>query len=298
MGSEEILKKIQESRRKRLIEMWEALKANKAAYVSLYIVIFMVFIAFLGSFIAPYNPYSFDLSKARYPPSLSHIFGTDELGRDIFSRILVGAQYTIGIAIASVALGTLLGVVLGLISGYFGGFWDSVIQRIVDVLLAFPTVFLAIALVASLGQGVTSLIIAIAVSTLPVYTRLVRGAVLQVISEDYIATARLLGKSNLYIIFRHVMFNVSSPIIVQATYYMGLSILLASALGFLGLGVPPPTPEWGSMIGSGRSYLFSAPHIVVFPGIFIAIAAISFNLLGDGLRDAIDPRTRTILRRG
>ncbi len=298
MGSEEILKKIQESRRKRLIEMWEALKANKAAYVSLYIVIFMVFIALVGPYIAPYNPYGFDLSKARQPPSLSHIFGTDELGRDIFSRILVGAQYTIGIAMASVALGTLLGVVLGLISGYFGGVWDSVIQRIVDVLLAFPTVLLAIALVASLGQGVTSLIIAIAVSTFPVYTRLVRGAVLQVISEDYIATARLLGKSNLYIIFRHVMFNVISPIIVQATYYMGLSILLASALGFLGLGVPPPTPEWGSMIGSGRSYLFSAYHIVVFPGIFIAIAAISFNLLGDGLRDAIDPRTRTILRRG
>ncbi len=298
MESREILKKIYEARRKRLKEMWEVLKSNRAAYVSLYIVGFMIFIAFFGPLIAPYNPYDFDLPRARQPPSASHIFGTDELGRDIFSRIIVGARYTIGISVASVALGVIIGVVLGLISGYLGGLWDTVIQRIVDVMLAFPTVLLAIALVASLGQGVLSLIIAIAISTFPVYARLVRGVVLQIVGEDYIAAAKLLGKSRLYIMFRHVLPNSISPIVVQATYYMGLSILLASALGFLGLGVPPPTPEWGAMIGSGRTYLFSSPHIVFFPGIFIMISALSFNLLGDGLRDALDPRARALYRRG
>ncbi|MEM4970912.1 MAG: ABC transporter permease [Sulfolobales archaeon] len=298
MERREILRRIYEARRKRRQEMWEALKANRAAYASLYIVAFLIFIAIFGPLIAPYNPYDFDLSRARMPPSPAHIFGTDELGRDILSRILAGARYTIGISIASVALGVLIGVILGLLSGYLGGLWDTVIQRIVDVMLAFPTILLAIALVASLGQGVISLIIAIAVSTFPVYARLVRGVVLQVVGEDYIAAARLLGKGSVYIMFKHVLPNTMSAIVVQATYYMGLSILLASALGFLGLGVPPPTPEWGSMIGSGRTYLFSSPHIVVFPGLFIMIAALSFNLLGDGLRDALDPRARALLRRG
>jgi ABC-type dipeptide/oligopeptide/nickel transport system permease subunit len=298
MERREILKKIFDARKKRREEMWEALKANRAAYVSLYIVGALVIIAIMGSLVTPYNPYDFDLSRARMPPSISHPFGTDELGRDILSRILAGARYTIGISVASVALGVLIGVILGLVSGYLGGLWDIIIQRIVDVMLAFPTILLAIALVASLGQGVASLIIAIAVSTFPVYARLVRGVVLQIVSEDYIAAAKLLGKSSTYIMIKHVLPNSVSAIIVQATYYMGLSILLASALGFLGLGVPPPTPEWGSMIGSGRTYLFSSPHIVVFPGLFIMISALSFNLLGDGLRDALDPRTRVLLRRG
>jgi len=298
MERREILRRIYEARRRRRQEIWETLKANRAAYASLYIVGFMVFIAAFGPLIAPYDPYDFDLSRARMPPNPSHIFGADELGRDILSRILAGARYTIGISVASVALGVLIGVILGLLSGYLGGLWDTVIQRVVDVMLAFPTILLAIALVASMGQGVLSLIIAIAISTFPVYARLVRGVVLQVIGEDYIAAARLLGKSPLYIMLRHVLPNVFSPIVVQATYYMGLSILLASALGFLGLGVPPPTPEWGSMIGSGRTYLFSSPHIVVFPGVFIMLAALSFNLLGDGLRDALDPRARAMVRRG
>jgi ABC-type dipeptide/oligopeptide/nickel transport system permease subunit len=298
MERREILKRIYEARRKRLWEMWEVFKSNKAAYASLYIAGFMVFIASFGPLIAPYNPNDFDLSMARSPPSLQHPFGTDELGRDILSRILIGARYTIGISVASVALGALIGVIMGLVSGYLGGLWDSVIQRIVDVMLAFPTILLAIALVASLGQGVTSLIVAIAISTFPVYARLVRGVVLQIIGEDYIAAEKLLGKGSLYIMFKHVLPNAVSAIVVQATYYMGLSILLASALGFLGLGVPPPTPEWGAMIGSGRTYLFSSPHIVVFPGFFILVSALSFNLLGDGLRDALDPRSRAMLRRG
>lgn len=298
MEIERILRRVEEARRKRLLEVWESLRANRAAYVSLYIVAFMIFIAAAGSYIAPYSPYDFDLSRARQPPSPAHPFGTDELGRDILSRILSGARFTIGISIASVALGVLVGVLLGLASGFLGGAWDALIQRIVDVMLAFPTVLLAIALVASLGQGVLSLIVAIAVSTFPIYARLVRGVVLQIVDEDYVAAAKLLGRGSWYIMIKHVLPNSISPVIVQATYYMGLSILLASALGFLGLGVPPPEPEWGAMIGTGRIYLFSSPHIVVFPGILIMVAALSFNLLGDGLRDALDPRARALVRRG
>lgn len=292
-----ILDKVEEARKRRLKEMWYVFKSNRVAYVSLFILITMCLLALVGSFITPYDPYDFDLSRVRQPPSIKHLLGTDELGRDILSRVIAGAKYTLGISIISVVLGALIGVVIGLISGYFGGYVDSVIQRVVDVALAFPTVLLAIALITSLGSGITSLIIAISVSTFPVYARLVRGVVLQVISEDYIAAVKLLGKSSWYIMFKHVLPNITTPIVVQSTYYMGLAILLTSALGFLGLGVPPPTPEWGSMIGGGRVYLFSSPHIVVAPGLFIMVTALAFNLVGDGLRDALDPKSRAFIRR-
>lgn len=289
--------RIKEAKRKRLLEVWEAFKSNRVALAALIIIIFVILITFIGPYIAPYDPYSFDLRKARQPPSREHVLGTDELGRDILSRLLVGARYTVGISVVSIAIGASLGTLLGLISGYKGGFWDSLIQRINDVLLAFPTILLAIALVAFRGPGISSLVLAIAVSFMPVYVRLVRASVLQVVVEDYIAAAKLLGLSSWRIMLKHILPNVMSPVIVQATYHMGLAILVASALGFLGLGVPPPTPEWGSMIGTGKIYLFSAPHIVVFPGLFISITIIAFNILGDGLRDALDPRARTLLRR-
>lgn len=297
MEDELILRKVEETRKKRLKEMWYVFKNNKAAYLAFYVLVAMYFMALVGAFITPYDPYDFDLGRVRQAPSLSHPLGTDELGRDILSRIMAGAKYTLGISLISVILGALVGVVLGLISGYIGGVVDSIIQRVIDVALAFPTILLAIALIASLGQGVVSLIIAIAVSTFPVYARLVRGSVLQVINEDYIAAVKLLGKGSWYIMFKHVLPNITSPIIVQSTYYMGLAILLTSSLGFLGLGVPPPTPEWGAMIGGGRVYLFSSPHIVVSPGVFILVTALAFNLVGDGLRDALDPRLRAFIRR-
>jgi len=297
MEDELILRKVEEARKKRLKEMWSVFKNNRMAYLASYVLVAMYLMALVGIFITPYDPYDFDLSRARQAPSLSHPLGTDELGRDILSRIIAGAKYTLGISLMSVTIGALIGVMLGLISGYMGGLVDTVIQRAVDVALAFPTILLAIALIAALGQGVVSLIIAIAVSTFPVYARLVRGSVLQVINEDYIAVVKLLGKDPWYIMFKHVLPNITSPIIVQSTYYMGLAILLTSSLGFLGLGVPPPTPEWGSMIGSGRVYLFSSPHIVVSPGIFILATALACNLVGDGLRDALDPKSRMFIRR-
>ncbi len=289
--------RIKEAKKKRLLEVWEAFKSNRVALVALSIIVFVIIVTLIGPHITPYDPYDFDLRKARQPPSREHILGADELGRDILSRLLVGARYTVGISVVSIAIGASLGTLLGLISGYKGGFSDSLIQRVNDVLLAFPTILLAIALVAFKGPGVSSLILAIAVSFMPVYVRLVRASVLQVVVEDYIAAVKLLGLGSWRIMLRHVLPNVMSPVIVQATYHMGLAILVASALGFLGLGVPPPTPEWGSMIGTGKVYLFSAPHIVVFPGLFISITIIAFNILGDGLRDALDPRARALLRR-
>jgi len=292
-----LLHKVREARRRRIREQWEVFKSNKLAYIGLYILVIMAVISVIGPYIAPRDPYEFDLSKARLPPSLEHPLGTDELGRDILSRILVGARYTFGLSVLSVIAGASIGTLLGLISGYRGGLWDTVIQRVNDILLAFPTILLAIALVAFLGQGVHSLVIAIAVSSMPVYVRLVRASVLQVVTEDYVVAAKMLGLSEWSIMVKHILPNVMAPVLVQLSYHMGLAILIASALGFLGLGVPPPSPEWGAMIGSGKIYLFKSPHIVVFPGLVISITIIAFNMVGDGLRESLDPKVRALVRR-
>jgi peptide/nickel transport system permease protein len=296
-GKMTLLHKVREARRRRIREQWEVFKSNKLAYIGLYILVIMAVISVIGPYIAPRDPYEFDLSKARLPPSLEHPLGTDELGRDILSRILVGARYTFGLSVLSVIAGASIGTLLGLISGYRGGLWDTVIQRVNDILLAFPTILLAIALVAFLGQGVHSLVIAIAVSSMPVYVRLVRASVLQVVTEDYVVAAKMLGLSEWSIMVKHILPNVMAPVLVQLSYHMGLAILIASALGFLGLGVPPPSPEWGAMIGSGKIYLFRSPHIVVFPGLVISITIIAFNMVGDGLRESLDPKVRALVRR-
>jgi peptide/nickel transport system permease protein len=296
-GKMTLLHKVREARRRRIREQWEVFKSNKLAYIGLYILLIMAVISVIGPYIAPRDPYEFDLSKARLPPSLEHPLGADELGRDILSRILVGARYTFGLSVLSVIAGASIGTLLGLISGYRGGLWDTVIQRVNDILLAFPTILLAIALVAFLGQGVHSLVIAIAVSSMPVYVRLVRASVLQVVTEDYVVAAKMLGLSEWSIMVKHILPNVMAPVLVQLSYHMGLAILIASALGFLGLGVPPPSPEWGAMIGSGKIYLFKSPHIVVFPGLVISITIIAFNMVGDGLRESLDPKVRALVRR-
>jgi ABC-type dipeptide/oligopeptide/nickel transport system permease subunit len=296
-GKMTLLHKVREARRRRIREQWEVFKSNKLAYIGLYILVIMAVISVIGPYIAPRDPYEFDLSKARLPPSLEHPLGADELGRDILSRILVGARYTFGLSVLSVIAGASIGTLLGLISGYRGGLWDTVIQRVNDILLAFPTILLAIALVAFLGQGVHSLVIAIAVSSMPVYVRLVRASVLQVVTEDYVVAAKMLGLSEWSIMVKHILPNVMAPVLVQLSYHMGLAILIASALGFLGLGVPPPSPEWGAMIGSGKIYLFRSPHIVVFPGLVISITIIAFNMVGDGLRESLDPKVRALVRR-
>jgi ABC-type dipeptide/oligopeptide/nickel transport system permease subunit len=223
-------------------------------------------------------------------PSIDHLLGTDELGRSILGRIIFGSRISLLIAVGVVAVGMIIGIPLGLVSGYYRGKVDFLIQRATDTMLAFPGFLLALALVAVLGVGLKNTVISIGISMVPLYIRLVRGCVLSVREEVYVEAARAVGTRDVIILIRHILPNVMVPITVQTSLSMGTAILFAAGLGFLGIGVQPPTPEWGSMLGSARSYLFHAPHAATFPGIAIFLAVLSFNLLGDGLRDALDPR--------
>ncbi len=228
--------------------------------------------------------------KSLERPSLAHPLGTDELGRSILGRIIYGSRVSLVIAVGVVSVGLFLGVPLGLVSGYYGGKVDFSIQRVTDTMLAFPGFMLALALVAVLGVGLKNTVISIGISMVPIYIRLVRGCVLSVREEVYVEAARAVGTRDVSIMVRHILPNVMVPITVQTSLGMGMAILFAAGLGFLGIGVQPPTPEWGAMLGSGRVYLFYSPHVATFPGIAIFLAVLGFNLLGDGLRDALDPR--------
>jgi peptide/nickel transport system permease protein len=269
---------------------WAKLKRNKAALAGGIMLLMYVLSAVFAPVIFPGNPSAPDLIHSLEPPTVENPLGTDELGRSILGRIIYGSRISLLIAVGVVAVGIALGIPLGLISGYYGGKSDFIIQRVTDTLLAFPGFLLALALVAVLGVGLKNAVISIGISMVPLYIRLVRGCVLSVREEDYIEAARAVGTPDVIILLRHILPNVMVPITVQTSLSMGMAILFAAGLGFLGLGVQPPTPEWGAMLGSARSYLFHAPHVATFPGIAIFFAVISFNLLGDGLRDALDPR--------
>jgi ABC-type dipeptide/oligopeptide/nickel transport system permease subunit len=225
-------------------------------------------------------------------PSLEQPLGTDELGRSILGRVIYGSRVSLLIAIGVVCVGLLVGVPLGLISGYYGGRVDFFIQRITDTLLAFPGFLLALALVSVLGVGLKNTIISVGISMVPIYIRLVRGCALSVREQTYVEAAKAVGTRNRVILLRHILPNVMIPITIQTSLGMGTAILFAAGLGFLGIGVQPPTPEWGAMLGSGRAYLFHAPHVATFPGVAIFLAVLGFNLAGDGLRDILDPRFR------
>lgn len=274
----------------RLRSMWEALKENKAAMVGLVIIVLLVLVAFFGSFLVPYNPNVGDLKDSLQGPSAKHIMGTDEQGRDIFSRIIDGTKVSLRVGIISVAFALTMGILLGSIAAYYEGVADLVIMRFMDIMLAIPSLLLAIAFMTALGKGIDKAIFAIGFVTIPEYARIVRSCILSVKSNDYVAAAKAIGNRDGAIIFRHILPNVLSPIIVRATLGISTAILETAALGFLGLGVQPPYAEWGSMLGSGRGYFFNAPYIVLFPGIAITITVLAFNLLGDGLRDALDPK--------
>ncbi len=293
----DLIKRVKAAKRERTMQMWRTFRANRAAYASLYVLAAMALMALIGAFYTPYDPYRIDLSAALGFFSLAHPLGTDWLGRDMLSRVMEGARYTLGISFAAVLLGAALGSALGLVSGYYGGLLDAIIQRATDVLLAFPTILLAIALTSVLGVGIVNVVLAAGIATVPIYIRLVRNLTLTLKNEPYVEAGRAMGLSGPYILFRHILPNLSYVIVVQSTYYMGITILIVSALGFLGLGVPKPIPEWGTMIGDARDYIFTYPHVVLVPGVFISAAALAFNLLGDGLRDALDPRMATLLRR-
>jgi len=252
-----------------------------------------VLVGVLAPVVNPYDPaIDSNLAESRFPPSLEHPFGTDRLGRDIFRRVIHGTRVSLLIGFVVVFVSGLIGTVLGLIAGYFGSFYDTVIMRLMDVLLAFPAILLAIAIVAVRGPGLTNTIAAVAIVGIPGYARVVRSIVLSVRERDFIEAARSIGVRNHRIMFMHILPNSLSPIIVQVTLGVGGAILFAAALGFLGLGVQPPIPEWGAMISDGIPFLRQSPHMVFFPGMAIMITVLGFNLLGDGLRDALDPQLR------
>jgi ABC-type dipeptide/oligopeptide/nickel transport system permease subunit len=269
---------------------WAKLRRNKAALFGAILISIYLITALLAPILFPGNPSAPNLMKSLERPSLEHPLGTDELGRSILGRIIYGSRVSLMISIGVVFVGLLVGVPLGLISGYYGGKVDFGIQRVTDTLLAFPGFLLALALVAVLGVGLKNTIISVGISMVPIYIRLVRGCTLSVREQTYVEAARAMGTRDVTILIRHILSNVMAPITIQTSLGMGTAILFAAGLGFLGVGVQPPTPEWGTMLGSGRAYLFNAPHVATFPGIAIFFAVLGFNLSGDGLRDILDPR--------
>jgi peptide/nickel transport system permease protein len=268
------------------------LSRNPMAIIGLVIVLLFIFIGLAAPVIAPHDYDLANFSLARKGPSETYWLGNDELGRDLFSRLLHGARISLMIGIMSVGIGVTAGVFLGVISGYFGGYIDLFIMRLIDVLLAFPGILLAIMLVAFLGPSLENAMIAIGVISIPVYARLVRSSTLSLKEEAFIEATRALGGNHLLILQQHILPNVFAPIIVQSTLQIAAAIQAAAALGFLGLGAPPDVPEWGNMLQKGRTYIYSAPHIVVFPGLATMFVVLGFSLLGDGLRDALDPRLK------
>lgn len=273
-------------------ETWSMLKKNKAAMVGVTILIILVIIALFGKFFMPYNPYIGNLSDSLKFPSSVHLFGTDEQGRDILSRVIDGTKISLRVGISAVSIALTVGLVLGSVAGYYGGLADLIIMRFMDIMLAFPSLLLAIAFMSALGPGIDKAIIAISIVTIPEYARIVRGSILSMKENEYVQAAKAIGNSDAGIIFKHILPNVMSPIIVRATLGISTAILDTSALGFLGLGVKPPLAEWGTMLGAGREYFYNAPYIILFPGIAITITVLAFNLFGDGLRDALDPKLR------
>ncbi len=272
--------------------VWARLRTHPSAMVGLGILSAYVLASIVGPMVFRYDPVHQNLSDAFLPGSASHPLGTDDLGRDELVRLLYGARYTLVLGFAAVAIGLLVGVPLGAISGYFGGWVDLLGQRLTDIMLAFPNILLALALVAVLGVGLQNVIISVGVTSIPIFVRLVRASTLSVRELPYVEAGRALGVPSPLILLRHVVPNSLAPVIVQASLQLGAAILIAAGLGFLGLGVQAPTPEWGTMLGSSRNYIFSDSNLATFPGLAIFGAVLAFNLLGDGLRDALDPRLR------
>ena len=282
-----------------LKEMWATLRQNKAAVVGLFIIGMLTLIAvtvwvseLIGVQILPYDPNYSDMSKSFIWPNAEHWFGTDQLGRDMFSRILDGTKISLFVGVAAVAISLSIGVLLGSIAGYRGGRTDAFIMRVMDVMLAIPSILLAIAFMAALGKGIDKAVIAIGLVSIPEYARIVRGSILSVKENDYVQAAKVIGNGDSRIIFKHILPNIISLIVVRATLGVSSAVLDTAALGFLGLGVQPPFAEWGDMLGRARGFIFTAPYTLIFPGIAITITVLAFNLFGDGLRDALDPKSR------
>ncbi len=258
------------------------------------LVTILILTAIFGPLLAPYDPNAIDMANRFAPPSLEHPFGTDDFGRDILSRVMVGARVSLMVGIIAVGLSASVGSFLGVLAGYTGRFTDEVIMRVMDILFAFPAILLAIAIMAALGRGVGNAMIAIGIVYIPIFARIARASVLSVREEEFIDAARATGSSDSRIMYRHIFPNVLSPIIVEITLSLSFAILAEAALSFFGLGTQPPDPSWGRMLSEGRAYFQQSAWLAIFPGLAIMLTVLGFNLLGDGLRDALDPRLKNV----
>jgi peptide/nickel transport system permease protein len=277
--------------RGRLHRSWRRFRRNKVAMAGLFVVVVLVLAAIFAPFVAPSDPSAQDLMRQDMPPSWDQPFGTDQLGRDILSRVIYGARVAFEIGTTSIGIAVVIGLAIGITAGYLGGWVDEVLMRIMDVLLAFPYLLLAIAIVAMLGPGLINTIIAISVWLIPTYARLCRGVVLSTRQSTFVEAARSFGARSPAIMWRHLLPTCFTPIFVQVTLDFARAILMEAGLSFLGYGVQPPTASWGNMIAEGRNELLEAPHIATIPGLVITVAVLSLNLFGDGLREALDPRS-------
>jgi peptide/nickel transport system permease protein len=266
--------------------------ANPISTLALIVVILLAMVAIFAPALAPYDPIRPDFRRIAEPPSSQHWLGTDQNGRDILSRVIYGTRISVTIGVAAVLLGLVLGTTMGLIAGYFGGFVDTFLMRTVDVMLAFPGILLAILIISIFGSSVFNIITALAVFSVPTFARVSRGSALTLRTLDYVQAGRAIGGSSLRILFKHVLPNAWAPVVVYGTLRCATAILGGAALSFLGLGISPPTPEWGLMVSQGREIMRSAPHVMLFPGLAIFITVLAVNLLGDVLRDVMDPKTR------
>ena len=279
-------------KRSGIMEVWHRLKRSPMAVIGLVLIVILFLMAIFAHAITPFSYSKQNLMHAFEPPSSKYIFGTDEFGRDIFSRIVYGARISLQVGFIAVGISMFIGGFLGALAGYYGGKIDNVIMRIMDVLLSIPSILLAIAIAASLGPGLFNLMIAVGISAIPNYARIVRGSVLSIRGQEFVEAAKAVGSSDLRIIFKHIIPNCTAPIIVQATLGVATAILTAAGLSFIGLGIQPPIPEWGAMLSSGRSYIRDYPYMTLFPGLAIMITILALNFVGDGLRDALDPKLK------
>ncbi|WP_241156773.1 nickel transporter permease [Bacillus sp. FJAT-42376] len=295
MGEPQLSESVQYTEEKPLTPFQEGLRSflkNKIAVAGTVIVLFFIAVAILSPLIAHTGINEQDLTKRLLPPSAEHWLGTDDFGRDIFSRVVYGAKISLFVGFFSVLGSVVVGSLLGIIAGYYGKWADTIISRLFDIMLAFPSILLAIAIISILGPSLQNALIAIAVINIPNFGRLLRAKVLSVKEEDYILAAKSIGMKDSRILFKHVLPNSVSPIIVQASLAIATAIIEAAALGFLGLGAQAPSPEWGKMLSDSKQYLIQAPWTMIFPGIAIMLTVLGFNLMGDGLRDALDPKSK------
>lgn len=267
-------------------------KKNRRAKLGLYITALFILVAIFAPWISPYDPYQYNMKSLLQSPSLAHPFGTDQFGRDVLSRIIHGSRISIVIGVVGVGISIIIGVSLGTIAGYFGGLIDGIIMRLMDILMAFPGFLLALAIISILGPSMVNVMIAIGIFSIPVFARIMRGEVISIKHKEFLEAAKSLGGTHFFIIMKHVIPNCMAPIIVLSSMRIATAILSAAGLSFLGLGAQPPSPEWGAMLNEGREYIRAASHLSTIPGLVIMVVVLGFNMLGDGLRDAFDPKMK------